>query len=312
MPSSLFSNILPFPPKVISRSPELYSNIEFSKDQKIELEKRRRNYLYKTLDYIISNLTYFDFCSLNAFEIIKKSKEISFFYKKEKVTLEFFFLSFFYSSFELNFLFEEYDIDKQEITELIEEVNQKSENILEKKPSFLKKLQTFFIQKKSDKKSKNEKNIENISFNEDVIVFFEKAAENALNRFKTPVITSEILFLTLLEEKNNYLGTILEKAINDPLKWELLKYKIIKRIHREESSLRDQVSKNQYYFAYLLKTQLTDNQFNQLINTEDLSKGVDLFRNTLIIQLLEINLFKLLELDIYKSMKITNTRKYSS
>ena len=52
-------------------------------------------------------------------------------------------------------------------------------------------------------------------------------------------------------------------------------------------------------------------KFNQLINRELLSNGVELFRNTLIVQLLETNLFKLLEFDIYKSMKITNKRTYS-
>ena len=35
-----------------------------------------------------------------------------------------------------------------------------------------------------------------------VNLLFEKAAENALLRFKTPVITSEILFLTLMESTN--------------------------------------------------------------------------------------------------------------
>lgn len=310
--------ILPFQPKVISRISELYADIEIPIEEKIVLEKRRRNYLYKNLEYLLSTLTYFDFFSLDAFEILKTSREISSFYKIEKVNLDIFFLSFFYSSFELSFLLEEAGINKQLITEILEENFREVDLSNEKLPTFFKNIKNIFG-KSNKQKIQNEiegfeknKLISNLSLSSEVILFLEKASENALNRFKTPVLTIEILFLTLLEEKDNFYSKIVENIIDDSLKWELLKYKIVKRIHREESSLRDQVSKNQYYFAYLLKTQLTDNQFNQLINAEELAKGVELFRNTLMTQLLEIDLFKLIEIDIYKSMKITNTRKYSS
>ena len=318
MSVSFFPTILPFQPKVISRVSEVYADIEVSIEEKIILEKRRRNYLYKNLDYLLSTLTYFDFFSLDSFEILKTSREISSFYKIEKINLDVFFLSFFYSSFELSFLLEEAGLNKEGITEILEENFKEVDLSNPKLPSFFKNIKNIFGKPKKQKNQNQMKGLEknkvisNLSLSSEVVLFLEKASENALNRFKTPVLTAEILFLTLLEEKNNFYSKIIQNIINDDLKWELLKYKIIKRIHREESALRDQVSKNQYYFAYLLKTQLTDNQFNQLINAEELEKGVELFRNTLMTQLLEIDLFKLVEIDVYKSMKITNTRKYSS
>lgn len=300
MSVDFFSTILPFPPKVISRSPKIYSNDILLKEEKIYLEKRRRNYIYKTLDYILSNISYFDFFSLDSFEILKQSKKLADFYKSEEVTLEILFLSFFYSSSELNLLFEEYEINKEQLKQKIEIYLKSTHN---NQISLWNQFQNFG--------DNNNRVIEDIQFSEEVLNFFENVSEISLNRFKTPIITTEILFLILLEANNNFFGIILENILDNSLKWELFKYKIIKRIHKEESALRDQVPKNQYYFAYLLKTQLTDNEFHQLISNEILSKGVELFRNTLTVQLLDINLFKLLELDIYKSMVISPLRKYS-
>jgi hypothetical protein len=299
----LFSTFLPFPPKVIARIPSIYGKKEILRSEKINHEKRRRNYIYKTLNYLLSSLTYFDFFSIDAFELVKQSKRISCFYNEKTVSLESFFLSFFYSPIQLRNLCEEYNFTKENMTEMIEILLEKEKGFVPKKPSIFKNWEGFF---------ENEKVVEDISFSEELNFLFEKSAENALERFKTPIITTEILFLTLLELNNHSFGKMIENFLNDGLKWELFKYKIVKRIHREESVLRDQVSKNQYYFAYLLKSQLTDNEFNQLLNRELLPNGVELFRNTLVVQLLETNLFKLVEFDIYKSIKITNKRSYST
>ena len=78
-----------------------------------------------------------------------------------------------------------------------------------------------------------------------------------------------------------------------------------------ESTIRSNIVINQHYFAYLLKTQLTDKQFTSLIKKEMLKESVALFRNDLVSQSLKINLLKLLKKDIKTSMKFLNNRKYS-
>jgi len=78
-----------------------------------------------------------------------------------------------------------------------------------------------------------------------------------------------------------------------------------------ESTIRSNIVINQHYFAYLLKTQLTDKQFTSLIKKEMLKESVALFRNDLVSQSLKINLLKLLKKDIKTSMKLLNNRKYS-
>ena len=150
-----------------------------------------------------------------------------------------------------------------------------------------------------------------VKYSYEVNKIFEKAAENALVRFKTPVISPEILFITIIEEKNTKAAKIIRKFLKDDVQWYLLRYKLIKRIHNQESNIRSEVIKNQHYFAYLMKVQLTDFEFNKLIENEALAKGVSLFRNTLVSNILKIDIFEEISQEIRTSMKITNKRSYS-
>jgi hypothetical protein len=67
-------------------------------------------------------------------------------------------------------------------------------------------------------------------------LLFEKSAENSLTRFKTPVITPEILFITMMEEKHTKVGKIIQKFLKTDTNWYLLRYKLIKMIHYQETS----------------------------------------------------------------------------
>jgi hypothetical protein len=274
-----------------------YTNSNISKQDKIELEQRRRNQIYKNFDYILSSITYFDFFSLDAFNITKKAKKIAHYYQKENVNNEILLISFIYSNTQISKLLEEYGLNKNNLEFFFIDINKKT-----------KTSNIFFFQNYLN----NNKVSSKIDFSHEINLLFEKASENALTRFKTPVISSEILFLTFLEQKNNKIVKILKKIIGNELNWQLFRYKILKRIHKEESSIREEISKNKYYFAYLLKTQLKDYEFDRLLVYEFLIKGVSLFRNTLISKLLELNIEKILTEDIHKSIKITNKRIYSN
>jgi hypothetical protein len=46
----------------------------------------------------------------------------------------------------------------------------------------------------------------------------------------------------------------------------------MKVIHKHESIIRSDVVKNQQYFAYLLRTQLSTFEFDNLIDNEELEK----------------------------------------
>lgn len=259
----------------------------------IKSERRRRNQAYQSLDYMLSRITYFDFFSYDAFNIAKSSKAFTQFFEKQTVTSEFLLLSFFYCDSNLLCLLDEFEL----------------------KHKFLKILNQKFSFNQLSRKTFNSSNFdvnENFPYSMEVNLLFEKAAENALIRFKTPVITSEILFLTLMELTETKVGKLIQKQILTETEWHLLRYRLVKSLHNNESIIKSEVVKNQQYFAYLLKTELTESEFNKLVETTSLVEGVQLFRNMLISELTKVNVFELISDEIKKSIKVTNNRKYSS
>ena len=78
----------------------------------------------------------------------------------------------------------------------------------------------------------------------------------------------------------------------------LLRYRILKTLHSHEHIVRETIKPHQHYFAYLLKTQLTDKQFSTLIQRESLSQSVSLIRDDLVSQVLKFDNFKMIEEEI--------------
>ena len=286
-----------------------YSDLTKPLVEKIKLEKRRRHQIYTLLDYVLSVVTYFDFFSQDTFKIIKYSKYLAQSAKVNKLTSEFLLLPFFDANLELSNVLKEYTLDERHIGELISSVNKiEPRSAKEKKDyliyKFFNKLVKFSIFDTSLVTT-------NVQYSYDLNVLLEKAAENALKRFKTPVITPEILFITMMEQKNNKVSKIIKKFFKSDTNWYLLRYTLIKRIHNQEIKIRTDVPKSQQYFAYLLKINLSEFEFNRLIERNLLDVGVYSFRTQLISQMLKLNIFDLLETDVYKSILVTNERKYS-
>lgn len=272
--------------------------------EKILIEKRKRHQTYKALEYLLSMSSYFDFFSADAFELSKTSKTLAYLCKKP-VTTDLFFLSYFYNDSQICKMLEKFEFVKT-LNEniytyfpkllLIEKATKK--NVFKSFISFI-----FRFSKKTEKE---------IYWSNELCQIFEKAVENALIRFKTPIITSEILFITLMEQKTNRISKIIRNCFQTEIEWYLFRYELIKIIHEQESTIRSEVSKNQQYFAYLLKSQLPDLSFKQLIEMEKLPEGVSSFRNHLISEVLKVNIFEKLLLDTRTSIKLNKKRRYST
>ena len=273
--------------------------------EKIKQEKRRRHQIYMTMDYLLSAITFFDFFSKDAFKIISDSKIYTKLASKNEITSEFLLLSFLSSKLKIGKLLKNYGIDENEIGIKIS----KNHNLIKKSSIFnLKKFFPF---------SFNEKlitidSVISLDFSKEVNNLFEKASENALLRFKTPIISSEILFITLMEEKNTKVAKLIKNELINDVEWYMLRYKLLKELHNHETNIRSEVNKNQQYFAYLLKSRLSETEFDLLIQKEILPNAVSLFRNSLVSDILQINFFKLLTIEINKSNKVNNKRTYSS
>nr|AIM52762.1 ClpN [Ochromonas sp. CCMP1393] len=277
-----------------------------SRNNKILLEKRKRTQTYQSLDYLLSFITYFDFFSFDAFKITKHSKCLAQSLGYQKVNSDFLLLPFLELDSELTSLLEDSNLTRSNIKKTLFLKNQNpplsiGEKILNKLPRF---VESYFLPKILPDPS--------ISFSHEVNLLFEKAAENALMRFKTPIISADILFITLMEEKNSNAGKLILKYLRNPLDWYLIRYKILKRIHSQELVIRNKVVKNEHYFAYLLKTQIPEIEFNRLSENEILDLGILYFRNKLLRKVLKIDLPELIRLEVNKSIKVTNKRKYSS
>ena len=94
--------------------------------------------------------------------------------------------------------------------------------------------------------------------------------------------------------------------------WYLLRYKLIKRIYFEEICIKEDLTQNQRYFAYLLKTRLTSANLEKLIRNDTYPFAVSHFRDKLVQKALKQDLLLEIKKDIYRSASLTATRKYSS
>lgn len=271
-------------------------------ERKIELERRRRHQAYTALDYHLSLTTYFDFFSFDTFQIAKDAKYLTQIEKGKTVTSDILLLAFFSKHLKISEILNNFGLKKESIFEKVSSFSNKEDTILE---NLVKKFQISFPISFQSLVFNTK-----IEYSIEVNQIFEKAAENAFVRFKTPLIGTEILFLTLLEEEETLAGKILKEIFPTDFDWFSLRYELIKKIYNQEAMIRTEVGSSQEYFAYLLKTRFSDFEFESLIANGYFSQSVLSFRNNLISEALKIDIYKSLEEEVYTSMKL-NRKKIS-
>ena len=285
--------------------------------EKITLEKRKRHQIYTTLNYLRSHKNKFDFFSSDAITILKLSKEITKKFQQEKLTTEILLLTFFNCESELTDILRKYNVTFTTVkrylihghklnAEISQEKAKKKRNKIGKLsfPDVINTLQTSFKKKIPVTSS--------ASYNYEVKKILDKAIENAY-RFKTPVITPEILFLTLLEEKETSGGQLLKLLLENDLNWNLVRYEILKKLHNQETQVQGNIFKNTRYYAYLLKIEMNDEQFEKLIEKDDFSYIVSAYRDLVVSKVLDCDLFDTLEKEIKYSIRVNKkNRNYST
>ena len=259
------------------------------------------------MDYILSAVSLFDFFSIDTFKILQDSNSLKIVTDEKYINSDLILFSFLNQNFKIANILNEYGISLNSLISCIAPLK----NIRTKKS---KSILTILIDKL---KSLTKKEVvldikENLNYSTEVHRIFEKATENALTRFKTPVVSSEILFITLMEEKGSKSAKILKNLMENETEWFILRYRLLKELHSQESIIKGEVVKNQHYFAYLLKTSISEKDYDQLIKKESLSLGVSVFRNFIMTDLLKIKFFDILSEEISNSIQIENRRKYSS
>jgi len=302
-------NLKKFLPKWLQKEEEIKDNFIIkdildptkTREEKIKIEKRKRNQIYTTLNYLLALNTYFDFFSSDTFKIAKYAKYLAQISKRNIVTSDFLILAFFYTDSEICKILKKHKIEKNVIQNIIKSSYNQEIEMPEKISIFQKiyqKINNFF-------NSPFEEILPDptLRYSLEVNKIFQKASENAMKRFKTPVISTEILLITLLEDKNTKGSKIINQFLKTETDWLLFRYDLIKRLFKHESTLKRGIPKNQHFFAYLLKIRLSDNEFERLIEDDYFQIGVSLFRNQLVKCALETNIYDLIEKDIAMSMK---------
>jgi hypothetical protein len=260
------------------------------------------------MDYFLSSVTCFDFFSKDTFDILKGAKLLA---KNEnqRVKMEFLLSSYFSKNPKILSLLPDSEWKKSLIAQfedlepfLFQLENKNSIKRKNKLKDFLKLIN----RKKQTKFSKTP------PFSYETAGILLKSTQNAITRFKSPIITSEILLLTIMENTSTESGKFIKKFFKNQTEWYLFRYKLLKLVHSQESSIRNKVTKNQHYFAYLLRTQISDQAFKNFLEQEELEFGVTSFRNNLISDVLKINIFDSLMEEIIDSSKKRKRRSYSS
>jgi len=280
-------------------------NVSHSFIAKMKQEKRRRHQLYSTFDFYLSSLSMFDFFSFDSFELLKDAYVLSKFANQEKIGTDFLLLAFFQKDSNLLKILKECSLDHLFVKELVK-------NLLPSKFHGSKEENEFLSGYLKHTFSEEIKDSTSFVYSRELEDLFKKAAENALIRFKTPIISTEILFITLMEDKKNKGGKLIRNYFESKSEWFLLRYRLLKQLHSHESTIKGEVVKNQHYFAYLLKTKLKEPLFDKLIKQDKLGKAVNAFRNFVFKDILKINFLELLNQEIYQSIELNKNRKYSS
>ena len=200
--------------------------------------------------------------------------------------------------------------------------------------SVLEFLLPHFYKKKKEK-------IPDIPFSLAVEKLLDKAVLQAVSRYRTPIITTDLLFVVLVEKILFYLSpnwnslnqnekiskkcNESEKEFRKTARWFsnvfpkdvevellLLRYDLFKQIHKGEASLREQISVNQYFFGSIIKTEIPESKINELLENESFGSVVSEFRDILMKTAMEKNLQDQIYQDSLKELHLTSNRKYSS
>jgi hypothetical protein len=273
--------------------------------EKILFEKRKRHQTYVAMDQFLSIGTYADFLSPDTFFLLKTAYFLARCTNNKAITLDLLFVAYFYCESNVAIL-----------SKTLHFYFEFQRSFVKFFPELLTLLKKGDVEKNFGKAVLNNSIttigiVKDASYSQEVYHVFEKASNNALTRFKTPVITPEILFITLMEQKSTKTSKMIQKSFANENEWSFFRYEVMKLIHREESILRSQVNESQRYFGYLLKTQMETSEFEYFTKTALYDPTVFFFRNGVIRELIQGNIFESVFQEVHLSMQLTSKRTYS-
>jgi hypothetical protein len=290
---------------------------EEKKEIQLSLENRRRYQAENMLDLILHLTSPYDLFTFDAFQILVCAKYISENMEKYSVSTEFLLPAFFLLDLPAVLPLRHFQVNENEINQMIAKLHKKKEKthflikFFNKKKEFVLHYLTKFLKKSELLK---ELFIEPVIYDEDISEFSDEMEEflvqctiNASERFKTPSVSPEILLITIIEEKNTTAGKMINSFFSSETHRQLLRYELIKMLHKQECALKNRLSSYNLLYGYLMKAHLSEKEFNKLLDSNLLDSAISVFRNTLISELVILDYLDLLSLRVNQSISRDRT-----
>lgn len=116
---------------------------------------------------------------------------------------------------------------------------------------------------------------EKIDFAPELEKIFETLLKST-SKFKTPIMTTEMLLLAIMENPTSNAGKILCHLIPSKTNWLMLRFRLLKRIREEQIAIG--ALKEMRYFGILLQREINDYQLHRLIEVGCLDIATQIFR----------------------------------
>ncbi|RZL51154.1 MAG: hypothetical protein EOP00_00450 [Pedobacter sp.] len=295
--------------------PENYSaaaNSDLSRFEKqIFQEKQRRNHVYSALNHYLSQATFYDFFSKDCFDVVVYARLLAIYLGVKKVTSEHILAGYFFGKQPLEKIFKEFELSGKDFIHEVPDPSEAKGPIISRNLSFLwnrcKKFaqyfRSFFLRK--SKKI----NLTEVTDSYELSHLFRGAMKKARKNFKTPVITPELLMITMLDDRKCLANQFLHDIFESDGRFYLFRFKLIKRLYQEENFIKHKLTINELHYAYLLKTQLSGEEFQGVRESSASRFIIRYFRNRLIQKAIEMPLFYILKEEIYRD-RFSERRKY--
>ena len=148
---------------------------------------------------------------------------------------------------------------------------------------------------------------EKVDFAPELEKIFETLLKST-SKFKTPIMTTEMLLLAIMENPTSNAGKILCNLIPSKTNWLMLRFRLLKRIREEQIAIG--ALKEMRYFGILLQREINDYQLHRLIEVGCLDIATQIFREETIgfvmdsdIQRREEDILVEVDLDLNLEMK---------
>lgn len=279
-------------------------------------EKRKRDQVYEALDLYLALETKVDFFTSDTINILSRSKIIPFILENKNLTSDMIVYAFFSKNFHrFSKYFKEVNFTKVKVKKYLGKKWSKpliGQNLLKFKVFayfryLLYKFENFFFSNINPLNYFNKSNqtINTIKYSDELKEVLKKTIFKARFIYRTPIISSNILFLTLIEHKLSHSRELFIKLIPNIKSLVLLRYRVLSELYKTNVYITTMVTKSRLFYIFYGQMALDEQIFQNLIARPMRIQAYALrLRNNMIKKALRYSYSKYLKYLIYQDHHI--------